>query len=172
MAVRLKHLTKHHALQKHYFYEGHAVAVNGVIEIPANRPAWAQRIYKLGYMLDPETDRRLSLGEVLGLFSAKSTPTPVEETPAVTPEATPEATPVLDENAKSEENTDETNTTADTTTDVVAEPVAPDATSVDVEQPSAAIPVDADAEVSANNDVQPESPESPVTTDSAEGLLP
>lgn len=139
MAVFLKHTTKRHPLQKYFFYEGHAIATNGVIEIPDNRVHWAQRAYKWGYMLDPDTDRRLSWAEVLSLFSAKSTPTPTEETPVVTPATDPEGqttgtevTPESDESAKSEDKTDESSTDNDTgagnepSADPVKEPVGDD----------------------------------------------
>lgn len=95
MAVFLKHTTKTYPYQKHYFYEGETESVNGVIEIPMDRPHWAQRVFRLGFRIDPETGRELTYGEITDLFSAKSTPTPPEVVPVVD-------TPVVDESAKSE----------------------------------------------------------------------
>ena len=71
--IRLKHQFRTEMpLRVQYFYDGRAQVTQGVIELPADKPAWIDRSFQMGFRLDPETGRQLSLMEVRALATAAS----------------------------------------------------------------------------------------------------
>lgn len=63
--VSLKHTIWNTGIRTVYFYEGEAVARDGVITLPRSKPEWIQRAWVLGYQLDPKTGKSIDLATAL-----------------------------------------------------------------------------------------------------------
>lgn len=57
-------------LRTQYFYDGRAPIRFGVIELPADKPAWIDRSFILGFRRDPESGRLLELNEIRAMARA------------------------------------------------------------------------------------------------------
>ena len=64
--IRLKHQYPNTVpVQTMYFYDGRARVEYGVVTLPTHKPAWLQRAFVLGYRIDPDTGKFLSLAEIM-----------------------------------------------------------------------------------------------------------
>jgi len=64
-----------------YFYDGRAEVHYGIVTLPAEKPAWIQRVFMKGYRVDPVTGKVLELAEIMHMAQdAISPPVAVEST--------------------------------------------------------------------------------------------
>ena len=71
-------------IERFYFYDGEVPIVDGIVEIPLDRPEWVQRAYIMGYRFDPVSEEILTLDEALAGARTPATaeaPVATTETP-------------------------------------------------------------------------------------------
>ena len=68
--IRMKHPAFDHDWTE-YFYDGELTVTKGVVEVPSERPEWAQRLWILGFMQTPEGVQITNIIEHIDVLKAQ-----------------------------------------------------------------------------------------------------